>query len=216
MFGWSLSDHYYIIILFIILVKSIISPFVCRVNASLEVFRPGILTPYFHSVLLKQIYSAGYNSPRQAKLLPLHVPRSNWWWVWRRVPSRHAHMSMRIHHVQVATQITDTQGTHTNRQHNGLSPLSSLDGQDEGPLVRIYMRTCTRWVLPATGLSHWVCHSFHSWTTGLTLSWDSPGQGRPSSIISFLRTPWFEVLVPLCPSRFVQMGLWWLLWWAWE
>lgn len=47
------------------------------VNSSLEVFRPGILTPYLHSDLLRQMYSSGSNSPRQMTLLPLHVPRSN-------------------------------------------------------------------------------------------------------------------------------------------
>lgn len=78
-----------IISLFTVLVNGIIFPFVCTVNSSLEVFRTGLLTPYLRSDLLRQIHTAGSNCPRQTKLLPLCVSRSNQEGDWKCIPSRH-------------------------------------------------------------------------------------------------------------------------------
>lgn len=55
-----------------------------------------------------------------------------------------------------ATQITDTQCTHTNMDStSGLTLLPTLPGQGGGPLYMLYM--CTGWIPPAAGLRHPFC-----------------------------------------------------------
>lgn len=115
-----------IISLFTALVNGIIFPFVCTVNSSLEVFRTGLLTPYLHSDLLRQIHTAGSSCPRQTKLLPLHVPRANQEGDWKCIPSRHVYTPS----IHGWTQLQALPLT----QHNGLTTLPSLA---EGPLGRM-------------------------------------------------------------------------------
>lgn len=99
-------------------------------------------------------------------------------------------------------------------------PYQPLAEQDKGPLVRIYRHTCTRWILPATGLRYWACHSFHAWSPGLRLSWDGPGKnldkGGSCASPRSLGVLILGSCLPLRSLWLVEMGLWWLLWWAWE
>lgn len=115
-----------IIIPFTVLVNSIMFSFVCTVNSSLEVFRPGLLTPYLHSDYLMQIYSAGSNHLRQTRLLPLFAPRSNQEGDWKCIPSRQMYTS----HPYMAGHTAPN----TLTQHNDFTTLPSLA---EGPLGRM-------------------------------------------------------------------------------
>lgn len=169
--------------------NNVIFSFVCTVNSSLEVFRPLDLFRASYSLFAfwpfeanTQCWVQPSKTDRQTRLLPLYVPRSHQEGDWTCVPSRQMHTA---HHCMAAHT---TPNTHTNTaqcpHHPPLSGWRSI--RENGP----------EWILPAAGLKHWACYSFHAW-----LSCDSPGR----ALCSLGLLNWCSCL-PLCPCA--PTGLW--------